>query len=72
MVYKLKKYDTFQITGRGIVFSLDRFENECENINKEDTVIGIDDKEYRIRGIEMFRNNIGIGRNIGLLVKEKI
>lgn len=71
MVYKLKKYDTFQITGRGTVFSLDRFENECEDISKEDTVIGTDGKEYSIRGIEMFRTTFGIGKNIGILVKEK-
>lgn len=70
MRYQLKKYDTFQITGRGTVFSFDRFENECENINKEDTVIGTDDKEYRIRGIEMFRTMRGIGKNVGILVTE--
>lgn len=74
MVYKLKKYDTFQITGRGTVFALHRGVNGIEGIPEVgDSVIGTDDKEYEITGVETFRKSFNIiGDNVGLIVKEKM
>lgn len=71
MEYKLKNYEIFNITGRGLVFTVHRDENDVEGIEVNDLVIGKDNKKYRVRGIEGFRNNFGeLGKNLGLLVKE--
>ena len=69
MNYKLKKYETFQITGRGTVFAVHRDENDVEGIKVGSTVETDDGKIYDVIGIEMFTNTFSIGKNIGLLVK---
>ena len=70
-VFKLKRYERFQITGRGTVFSVHRDENDVEGIEVGSHVITEDDgKVYAVRGIEFFRTMVGIGKNIGILVKE--
>jgi len=68
--FTLKKFETFQITGRGTVFTVHRDENDVEGIARQDVVITPDKKRYVVTGIEMFRNTFGIGKNIGLLVRE--
>jgi len=69
--YTIKKYERFQITGRGTVFTIHRDENDVEGIHNGSFVVTEDDgKLYVVTGIEMFRNMLGIGKNIGLLVKE--
>jgi len=68
--FKLEKFETFQITGRGTVFTVHRDENDVEGITTQDMVVIPSGKRYLVTGIEMFRNMVGIGKNIGLLVKE--
>jgi len=70
-VFNLKIYGRFEITGRGTVFTVHRDENDVEGIVVGSHVVTEKDgKKYVVRGIEMFRNMAGIGKNIGLLVKE--
>lgn len=69
--YILKKYERFEIIGRGSVLTVHRDENDVEGIKNGSIVVTEnDEKEYIVTGIEMFRNTFGIGKNIGLLVKE--
>ena len=69
--FKLNRYETFNITGRGTVFAVHREENDIEGIEIGDIVVGVDNKEYKVRVIEVTRNNFGnLGKNVGLLVKE--
>ena len=72
MIFELRKHDTFQITGKGTVFTVHRGENDVEGIDVDDVVKSPKDgKYYRIRGIEYFKDNFGRnGKNIGLLVIE--
>ena len=70
-IYQIGIHGTFQITGRGTVFTVHRDENDVEGIEVDSVLQTTDDgKYYSVRGIEMFRNMRGIGKNIGLLVRE--
>lgn len=71
MVYRLKKYDKFEITGRGTVLAVHRSDNDIEEIPKVGDEVIADGALYKITDVEMFRNNFNIiGDNVGLLVKE--
>ena len=71
--FEINKYDTFQITGRGTVFTIHKDDHDfVHDISKGDIIKTTDtDKEYEVAGVEMFRNMAGIGKNVGVLVKEK-
>jgi hypothetical protein len=71
-MFTIKKYDTFQISGRGTVFALSRKENglKDQDINLGDLLIA-DDVLYSIRGIERFAMNTPNRHDkLGLLVKK--
>jgi len=70
-IYELKKYGRHEITGRGTVFSVHRDDNDVEGIETGSIVTTTDDRKlYKVTTIEMFRNMVGVGKNIGILVKE--
>ena len=70
--FDLKKYERFQITGKGTVLTAHRDENVVDGIAIGDRVHTLDEgKTYEVRGLEYFKNNFGnIGKNIGILVME--
>ena len=71
-IYQIGIHGTFQITGKGTVFTVHRDENDVEGIEKNSVLQTTDDgKYYRVTAIEMFKNNFGaIGKNIGMRVTE--
>lgn len=70
--YIVKYEDKFNITGRGDVITVKWKANDCEHIQKGDTVIVEGEGEYEVRGVEMSRKSFGIiGENIGILIKRK-
>jgi translation elongation factor EF-Tu-like GTPase len=70
-IYQIGIHGTFQITGKGTVFTVHRDENDVEGIEKNSVLQTTDDgKYYRVVTIEMFKNMRGDGKNIGLLVTE--
>jgi translation elongation factor EF-Tu-like GTPase len=71
MNYKLNIYSSFEITGKGTIFTVHRDENNIEGIKKGSTVETNDGKQYNVIGIETFKNNFGNdGKSVGLLVTE--
>lgn len=70
--HKLANYNIHNVTGKGVVFSLHRDQNDVEGIEVNDEVETLDGDLYIVKGIECFRNNFGeIGKNIAILVKKK-
>jgi len=71
--FEIEKYDTFQITGKGTVFTIHKGDHDfVHDISKGDIIKTLDTKKrYEVRGVEMFRTTFGIGKNVGVLVKEK-
>ena len=68
MEYKLKKYDKFEITGRGTCVTIHRDDNEIEGIDIGSIIILEDESKWEVTVIEQFRSTFGIGKNIGVLV----
>ena len=70
-IYQIGIHGTFQITGKGTVFTVHRDENDVEGIGNGSILQTTDDgKYYRVSGIEIFRNLRGTGKNIGMRVTE--
>jgi hypothetical protein len=72
--FEINKYDTFQITGKGTVFTIHKDDHDfAHDISRGDVIKTTDtNKEYEVTAVEMFRKSFGIiGDNVGLLVKER-
>lgn len=68
-IFELNTYWTFNITGKGTLFSFQNNENEIVGITKGSIVKTPEDEYYRVKTIEMSKDNFGrIGNNIGLVV----
>lgn len=70
MEFNIKKFDRFEITGRGTVFTMHRDDNDIEGIEIGSELSLEDGTKWVVSEIERFRNMGGIGKNIGVLVKE--
>ena len=70
MIFKIKKYEKFQIIGRGIILSMNRTENEIEGISIGSTIILDDNSQWEVTGIEQTKDINGNTKNIGVLIKE--
>lgn len=69
--YEIKKFSTFQITGRGTVLTIHKDDHAfVHDISKGDVLFTPEGKRYEVSSIEMFTNMAGIGKNVGVLVTE--
>lgn len=69
--FKISKFETFQIIGRGTVFTVHRDDESIEEISSGDIVEIPDGTKWEVRAVESFRKSFNIiGSNVGLLVKQ--
>jgi hypothetical protein len=70
--FEIEKYDSLKITGKGTVFVIHKDDHEfVHDISRGDTIKTLPTNQiYGVVAIEMFRNTFGVGKNVGVLVKE--
>ena len=73
--FKIEKFETFQITGRGTVFVVyrDDLRNNLEDKDvSQGDIVGVPDgTQWEVRDVEHYRGSMNyVSPNIGLLVKQ--